>query len=89
MKNPKTRLLTMEMMEEAILPRIEEMINERAERTEARIEEYRNEIIGFKDEVMGKVKNFEEEATVSSYQNRRTVKRVERIEKHLNMPPLE
>jgi len=70
--------LIFEMFEEALLPRIEEILEEK-------IQKYRVEVIGFKEEVMGEIKNLREEVTVTLHQYERTNKRVDKIAKHLNI----
>lgn len=70
--------ITMEMFEEALLPRIEEILEEK-------IQKYRVEVIGFKEEVLGEIKDLREEVTVTVHQYERTNKRVDKISKHLNI----
>lgn len=70
--------ITMEMFEEALLPRIEEILEEK-------IQKYRIEVLEFKEEVMGEIKKLREEVTVVIHQYERTNKRVDKIAKHLNL----
>jgi len=75
MSNTKTPL-TFEMFEEALLPRIEEILDEK-------IEKYRVEVLGFKEEVLGEIKNLRDEVLVVNHQYDRTNKRVDKLEKLL------
>ena len=68
--------LTFEMFEEALLPRIEEILDEK-------IEKYRVEVLGFKEEVLGEIKNLRDEVLVVNHQYDRTNKRVDKLEKLL------
>lgn len=81
--------LTMEMFEEALLPRIEEIFVEKMEEHKVEVDRtikgYRNEVVDFKVEVLGEIKNLREEVTVVNHQYERTNKRVDKISKHLNI----
>ena len=74
----KSTPLTLEMFEEALLPRIEEILEEK-------IQKYRIEVLEFKEEVMGEIKKLREEVAVVVHQYERTNKRVDKISKHLNI----
>ncbi|MBI2590499.1 MAG: hypothetical protein HYW33_01275 [Candidatus Blackburnbacteria bacterium] len=104
MAKSKATPLTLDALEKSLLPRMEEVIDERmavySTRLEERIEEkigqmedklkiYRNEVLEFKDEVIGEVKGLREEVAVALHQYERTTKRVEDIEKHLNIDPID
>ena len=69
--------LTLEVFEEAILPRLEEMMDERLE---AKLKPFRDDVLGFKVEVMGEIKDLREEVTVALHQYKRTNKRVDGLE---------
>lgn len=75
----KSTPLTFEMFEEAILPRIEEILSEK-------IKNYRIEVLGFKEEVLGEIRDLRDEVTVASRLYERVDKRVDRIEKLLKNP---
>lgn len=77
---PKSTPLTLEIFEEALLPRIEEILEEKTQK-------YRVEVIGFKEEVMSEVQGLRNEVTATLHQYRRTTDRVEKIENQLNITP--
>ena len=79
MLKSKSQNITMEMFEEALLPRIEEIF-------EDKIKKYQVEVIGFKDEVLGEIKGLRDEVKVTLNQYKRTNKKVDKISKHLNLP---
>ncbi|TSC89328.1 MAG: hypothetical protein G01um10145_485 [Microgenomates group bacterium Gr01-1014_5] len=60
---PKTKgtPLTLEMFVESLLPRTEEMFEEK-------FSKYRDEVLGFKQEVLGEIEKLREESSVSAYQ---------------------
>ena len=68
------------MFEEVLLPRIEEGLDEK-------IEKYRVEVLGFKEEVLGEIKNLRDEVSVVNHQYDRTNKRMNKIEKMLPSNP--
>ncbi len=70
--------ITMEMFEDALLPRIEEVF-------ENRIKVYQEEVVGFKVEVLGEIQKLREEVAVVNHQYERTNKRVDKIAKKLNL----
>lgn len=78
MKKKNTTPITMEMFDEAILPRIEEIFEEK-------IKKYQVEVLGFKDEVMGEIKALRDEVAVALHQYKRTNNRVDKIDKHSNI----
>jgi len=74
----KSQPVTMEMFDEAILPRIEEIF-------ENKLKKYSNDVVGFKDEVMGEIKALRDEVLVTSHHYEKTNKRVDLIDKHLEI----
>ena len=79
----------MEMFEEAILPRIEEVFDKKMEeyasKTNDKLNNYRNEVVEFKVEVLGEIKDLREENQIMFKQYERTNDRVDRIAKHLDI----
>ena len=79
----------MEMFEEAILPRIEEVFDKKMEeyasKTKDKLNNYRNEVVEFKVEVLGEIKDLREENQIMFKQYERTNDRVDRIAKHLDI----
>jgi len=76
--------LTLEMFEEALLPRIEEIVDEKVGKLSSEVKNYRGEIIEFKEAVIGEVKDLRDEVAVALHQYDRTNKRVDKIAQHLN-----
>ena len=74
--------LTMEMFQKQLLPRIEEIMGEKIEKVTTN---FRSEVLGFKVEVLGEIKGLREEVTTALGQYKRTNRRVDRIEKYLNL----
>jgi len=74
----KSTPVTMEMFEVALLPRIEEILNEN-------LQKYKIEVLGFKEEVLGEIKDLREEVQVTLHQYERTNRRVDKIAKKLNL----
>lgn len=74
----KSAPVTMDMFNEAILPRIDEMFEES-------LKKYTNEVAGFKDEIVGELQKLREEVTVTSHHYEKTNKRVDIIDKHLGI----
>lgn len=87
MPNDKGTPLTLEMFEEALLPRIGEMLDEKVEEFKEEVGKYREEVLDFKQEVLGEIEKLREETTVSTHQYRRVIDRVEVIENHLGITP--
>lgn len=73
MTKPKATPLTLEMFEEALLPRIEEILEEK-------LGKYRIEVLGFKEEVLGEIQKLREDVTVTLHQYKRTDKRLGKLE---------
>ena len=74
-------VLTFEMFNEAILPRIEEIM-------EDKLHKYQIEVVDFKQEVLDEIKKLRDEVLVVNHQYRRTTDRIEDIEKKLSITPL-
>ena len=70
--------ITMEMFDEAILPRIDEIF-------ENKLKKYTNEVVGMKDEVVGELQKLRDEVIVTSHHYDKTNKRVNIIDKHLGI----
>ena len=68
----------MEMFEEALLPRIEEIF-------EDKLKKYQVEVVGFKEEVLVEIKGLRDEVKVTLNQYKRTNENVEKISKHLDL----
>jgi hypothetical protein len=62
----------------AILPRIEEILDEK-------LQKYRVEVLGFKEEVLSEIKDLRDEVTVVNHQYRRTNDRVDELAKKLSV----
>jgi len=77
-KRNKSTSLTFDMFNEAILPRIEEIM-------EDKLHKYQIEVVDFKQEVLAEIKKLRDEVLVVNHQYRRTTDRVENIEKKLNI----
>ena len=69
----------MEMFEEALLPGIEEIF-------EDKLKKYQVEVVGFKEEVLGEIKGLRDEVKVTLNQYKRTNEKVDKISKHLDLP---
>lgn len=82
MPKPNTPL-TFEMFEEALLPRIEEIMDEKIEKYRVEVLGFKEEVLGFKVEVLGEIKKLREEVSVVNHQYQRTNQRVDKIEKLL------
>lgn len=78
MSRKKQTPVTMEMLEEQILPRIEEIFEEK-------IQKYRSEVVDFKVEVVGELKSQREEVSAVNIQYERTNKKINKIAKKLNI----
>lgn len=78
MSKKKSTPITMEMFEEAILPRIEEVFDRK-------IEKYREEVIDFKVEVVGEIKDLREENQIILKQYERTNDKVDKIAKQIDI----
>lgn len=78
MAKKKTTAITMEMFDEAILPRIEEIFEEK-------LKKYRIEVLEFKEEVLGEIKNLRDEVVVTLHQYERTDQRIGKIDRHLGI----
>ena len=79
MASGRKTTLTLDMFEEALLPRIKEILEEK-------LAKYRVEVIGFKEEVLGEIKDLRDEVKVTLGQYERTNDKVDRIAKHLDLP---
>ena len=79
MSKRKKQNITMEMFEEALLPRIEEIF-------EDKLKKYQVEVVGFKEEVLGEIKGLRDEVKVTLNQYKRTNEKVDKISKHLDLP---
>jgi hypothetical protein len=79
MPRGKKRNITMEMFEEALLPEIEEIF-------EDKLKKYQVEVVGFKEEVLGEIKGLRDEVKVTLNQYKRTNEKVDKISKHLDLP---
>jgi hypothetical protein len=79
MTRRKNQTITMEMFEDALLPRIEEVFEEK-------LKKYQIEVVGFKEEVLGEIKGLRDEVKVTLNQYKRTNNKVDNISKHLNLP---
>lgn len=81
--------ITMELFNEAILPRFEEVVEEKLnihdERMETKLKEYKVEVLGFKEEVMGEIKKLRDEVVITGHHYRNTNKRVDLVDKHLGI----
>ncbi len=66
------------MFEEALLPRIEEILD-------GNLQKYKIETLGFKEEVLGEIKDLRDEVSVTLNQYERTNKKVDKIAKHLDL----
>lgn len=79
----------MDMFEQEILPRFEEILDEKLNRyrreDDKKLQAYRNEVVDFKVEVLGEIKNLREEVVVTGHQYDRTSRRVDKIDKHLGI----
>lgn len=58
--------LTLEMFVEAILPRLGEMFDEK-------FSKYREEVLGFKQEVLGEIEKLRQESAVSTHQYKKNI----------------
>jgi hypothetical protein len=70
--------LTMEMFEEAIFPRIEQLFDEKVHQMETKFLES-------EERVMGEIHGLREEVSITLHQYKRTNKRVDEIDKHLGI----
>jgi len=66
------------MFDEAILPRFEEILDEK-------LHQYQIEVLGFKEEVLGEIKNLRDEIAVALHQYERTNTKVDEIASHLKL----
>ena len=80
------------MFEEALLPRIDELFDEKVEKINKQVKKYRREVcgyrvdvLGFKEEVLGEIRDLRDEVAVTLHQYTRTNKRVDKIATHLNL----
>lgn len=55
------------------------------ERFEDKLKVYRNEVVGFKDEVVGELQKLRDEVSVTGHHYEKTNKRVDKIDKHLGI----
>ena len=69
--------LRFEMFEEALLPRIEEIL-------EKKLSKYRVEVIGFKKEVIGEIKDLRDEVVAVNGQYERTNIKVDRLQEKID-----
>ncbi len=80
----------MEMFQKAILPRIEELFEKKIQKLDSKFErkldKYHKEVVGFKVEVMDEIKDLREEVIITLHQYKRTDRRLEKVEKRLNIP---
>lgn len=78
----KPQVITMEMFDQAILPRIDELFEEKLQKYQS---ETINEVASFKSEVVGEVQKLREEVIVTNHHYIKTNKRVDLIDKELNI----
>ena len=74
----KSTPVTMEMFDEAILPRIDEIFEEK-------LKKYSLEVLGFKEEVMSEIQKLRDEVTVTNHHYEKTNERVDIIDKNLGI----
>ena len=95
MPRPQTPI-TFESFNGFVMPQIRKMFQEefqkidkkfeaRFETIETKLEDYREEIIGFKVEMAGEAKSTREELAITLNQYRRINVRLTRVEKHLGL----
>ena len=86
MANKKSPVVTLNMFNQEILPRFEEIVAEKmAETFDKKFLPYRNEVVDFKVEILGEIKNLREEIAVAGHQYDRTNRRVDKIDEHLGI----
>jgi len=74
----KQTLITMEMFDEAILPRIEEIFDDK-------LKKYEIKVVEFKEEVLGEIQKLRDEVLVTSHHYEKTNERVDKIDRHLEI----
>lgn len=74
--------LTVEVFFEEVMPRIEEVLEEK-------VDKYRNDVLDYKVETVGEIKALREEVIVVNHQYERSDKRLTRVEKKLKLAPLD
>lgn len=93
MPKKKETPLTVEYFHEEIIPTFELMLKNQKKEIKEEISEeiqgLKNDVISLKEEVMGEIKDFREEMTVGMHQNERNTRRLDRVEKVLDLEPLE
>ncbi len=89
MTKKKNVNVTMGMFNEAILPRFDEVIEERLnirdEKMENKLREYRHEVVGFKEGVMGEIQKLRDEVLITGHHYEKTNKRVDLIDKKVGI----
>lgn len=78
----KPQVITMEMFDQAILPRIDELFEEKLQKYQ---NETINEVASFKSEVCGELQKLREEVSTTNHLYKKTNERVDLIDKELNI----
>lgn len=80
--------LTLEIFDEKIMPRLEKIMEEYRKEVQSykvEVQEYKNDVVGYREETSGEIQKLRNEVIVALHQYKRTNRRVDLIDKHLDI----